>query len=72
MLLSEIISQYLNIKCNSFVLGGVKIKIYIKGGENNLDGKTYLALQQMKMDFSVERIKMGVDGIHNQNSILRK
>lgn len=55
-----------------FLLGGVKIKIYIKGGQNNYNGRTYLDLQQMKMDFGVERIKMGVDGIHNHNSILRK
>lgn len=32
----------------------------------------HLSVRQIKMDFSVKDIKMGVDGIHNGNSVLRK
>lgn len=48
------------------------MKAYIKAtkilGE---DGLTHLQLQQIKMDFNVKEIRMGVDGIHNGNSVLR-
>lgn len=36
------------------------------------DDKVHLSVRQMKMDFSVKDIKMGVDGIHNGNAVLRK
>ncbi|KAH1013732.1 protein takeout isoform X1 [Dendroctonus ponderosae] len=51
---------------------GVKVKAYLKAtkvlGE---DGLTHLQLQQIKMDFNVKDIRMGVDGIHNGNSVLQ-
>ncbi|XP_066247746.1 circadian clock-controlled protein daywake [Euwallacea similis] len=51
---------------------GVKVKSYIKADkEIGEDGLTYLRLQQIKMDFNVKDIKMGVDGIHNGNSVLQ-
>lgn len=34
------------------------------------DGRVYLQLQQIKMDFTVKEIRMGVDGIKNGNSVL--
>ncbi|XP_060518414.1 uncharacterized protein LOC132697138 [Cylas formicarius] len=51
---------------------GVKVKVYLKGARVPADDDlTYLQLQQMKMDFSVKNIKMGVDGIHKGNSVLQ-
>lgn len=51
----------------------MKVKAYLKANkEVGEDGLTYLQLQQIKMDFNVKDIKMGVDGIHNGNSVLRK
>ncbi|XP_072378894.1 protein takeout [Diabrotica undecimpunctata] len=50
---------------------GVKIKVYLKGSPRVINDKTYLIVQQMKMDFSVKDIKMGVDGIHNGNTVLQ-
>ncbi|KAL1490575.1 hypothetical protein ABEB36_013245 [Hypothenemus hampei] len=51
---------------------GVKVKAYLKAykvlGD---DGFNYLKLKQIKMDFSVKEIQMGVDGIHNGNSVLQ-
>lgn len=37
-----------------------------------VDGRKYLTLQQIKMDFSVKDIRMGVENVHNGNSVLRK
>ncbi|CAH1110148.1 unnamed protein product [Psylliodes chrysocephalus] len=50
---------------------GVKIKAYLRGAPKEINGRTYLTVQQMKMDFSVRDIKMGVDGIHNGNTVLQ-
>lgn len=36
------------------------------------NGLTFLSLDQVKMDFSVKDIKMGVDNIANGNSLIRK
>lgn len=54
-------------------LEGVKIKVYLKAAPYYADdGRVHLSVRQIKMDFSVKDIKMGVDGIHNGNSVLRK
>ncbi|XP_056633372.1 uncharacterized protein LOC130442972 [Diorhabda sublineata] len=50
---------------------GVKIKVYLRGSPRDINGRTYLIVQQMKMDFNVKEIKMGVDGIHNGNTVLQ-
>ncbi|XP_030766705.1 protein takeout [Sitophilus oryzae] len=51
---------------------GVKVKAYIRASRTpGDDGLSYLNLQQLKMDFSVKDIKMGVDGIHNGNAVLQ-
>ncbi|CAG9859245.1 unnamed protein product [Phyllotreta striolata] len=50
---------------------GVKIKAYLRGAPKEINGRQYLTVQQMKMDFSVKDIKMGVDGIHNGNTVLQ-
>ncbi|XP_050309869.1 protein takeout isoform X2 [Anthonomus grandis grandis] len=51
---------------------GVKVKAYLKAERvPGDDGLTHFKLQQIKMDFSVKDIKMGVDGIHNGNSVLQ-
>lgn len=36
-----------------------------------VDGRKYLTLQQIKMDFTVKDIKMGVENVHGGNSVLR-
>lgn len=36
------------------------------------NGLTFLSLDQVKMDFSVKDIKMGVDNIANGNALIRK
>lgn len=53
---------------------GVRAKVYFKALpqpdiENNL---TFLTLDQVKMDFSVKDIQMGVENISNGNSVIRK
>lgn len=51
---------------------GVRGKVYIRAKPNYVNGRTYLTLQQVKMDFSVKEIKMGVENVHNGNTVLRK
>lgn len=55
-----------------FVTEGVKAKVYIKANPHMIDGRKYLSLQQIKMDFSVKDIRMGVENVHGGNSVLRK
>ncbi|KAG5880989.1 hypothetical protein JTB14_017999 [Gonioctena quinquepunctata] len=50
---------------------GTKIKIYFKGTPQYVNGRPYFSLQQIKMDFSVRNIRMGVDGIQNGNTIIQ-
>ncbi|KOB52251.1 Juvenile hormone binding protein, partial [Operophtera brumata] len=49
---------------------GVKAKVYFRGAPYERDGKTYLKLQQLKLDFSVKDIQMGVNNLHNSNAVL--
>lgn len=51
---------------------GVKVKIYFKAQPHKIQGDTYLSLEQMKLDFSVKNIKMGVENVHDGNTVLRK
>ncbi|XP_077289069.1 juvenile hormone binding protein 2 [Arctopsyche grandis] len=49
---------------------GVKAKTYFRARPRRVNGVTYLTLEQLKMDFSVKDIKMGVENVHNGNTIL--
>ncbi|EFN67286.1 Circadian clock-controlled protein [Camponotus floridanus] len=49
---------------------GVKAKVFIRARPFLVEGRRYLRLQQLKMDFSVQDIKMGVENVRNSNSIL--
>lgn len=51
---------------------GVKAKVYFRGAPYERDGRTYLRLQQLKLDFSVKDIQMGVENLQNGNAVLRK
>ncbi|XP_011309504.1 protein takeout [Fopius arisanus] len=50
---------------------GVKAKIFIRAKPYLNEGHKYLRLQQLKMDFSVQKIKMGVENVHDGNTILQ-
>ncbi|XP_037953523.1 protein takeout [Teleopsis dalmanni] len=50
----------------------VKAKIYFKANAHESeDGHTYLTAEQVKMDFSVKDIQMGVENIANGNSVIQ-
>lgn len=52
---------------------GVKAKVYFKASPQPTDdGYTFMNIDSVKMDFSVQDIKMGVDNIANGNSIIRE
>ncbi|XP_015523632.1 protein takeout [Neodiprion pinetum] len=50
---------------------GVKAKVFIRAKPTPIGGRQYLHLQQLKMDFSVQNIKMGVENVHDGNTILQ-
>ncbi|KAF5283930.1 hypothetical protein FQR65_LT13691 [Abscondita terminalis] len=50
---------------------GVRAKVYVRAKPVSKQGKTYLTLQQLKMDFSIKDIKMGVDNVHNGNAVIQ-
>ncbi|RZC39112.1 JHBP domain containing protein [Asbolus verrucosus] len=50
---------------------GIKCKVYIRATPHNVGGRTFLALQQIKMDFSVKHIRMGVENVHNGNAVIQ-
>ncbi|XP_041973831.1 protein takeout [Aricia agestis] len=49
---------------------GVKAKVYFRGEPYTKKGKTYLKLKQLKLDFSVKSIRMGVENLENSNAVL--
>ncbi|CAH2262287.1 protein takeout [Pararge aegeria] len=49
----------------------VKAKVYFRGEPYERDGQTFLQLKQLKLDFSVKDIKMGVENLENSNSVLQ-
>ncbi|XP_003699595.1 juvenile hormone binding protein 2 [Megachile rotundata] len=49
---------------------GVKAKVFIRARPFSYQGRYYLRLQQLKMDFSVQNIKMGVENIRDSNAII--
>ncbi|XP_055384414.1 uncharacterized protein LOC129614053 [Condylostylus longicornis] len=51
---------------------GVRAKIYLKGMPIvKKDGLHYLTIQQVKMDFNVKEIQMGVENIAHGNSVIK-
>ncbi|KYN26919.1 Protein takeout [Trachymyrmex cornetzi] len=48
----------------------VRAKVFIRAKPFLYEGRRYLRLQQLKMDFSVKDIRMGVENVLNTNSIL--
>jgi hypothetical protein len=50
---------------------GIKCKVYIRASPHRVGDRAFLALQQIKMDFSVKHIRMGVENVHNGNSVIR-
>lgn len=55
-----------------FLSEGVKAKVYFRAAQHNYHGRNYLSVEELKMDFSVKDIKMGVQNLHNQNPVLGK
>jgi len=55
-----------------FVAEGVKAKVYFRAAAHRVKGRTFLQVEDMKMDFSVRDIKMGIENLHNGNTVLRK
>lgn len=55
-----------------FVAEGVKAKVYFRARAHHVKGRTFLQVEDMKMDFSVKDIKMGIENLHNGNAVLRK
>ncbi|KAK2576595.1 hypothetical protein KPH14_005265 [Odynerus spinipes] len=50
---------------------GVKAKVFIRAKPFSYQDRRYLRLQQLKMDFSVKDINMGVENVHDGNTILQ-
>lgn len=52
---------------------GVKCKVYFKGVpyQKEDDDRTFLGVENVKMDFSVKDIEMGVEN-ENNNKVIRK
>lgn len=49
---------------------GVKAKVYFRASVEDEEGVQYLKLEDLKMDFSVRDIKMGIQNVHNGNTVL--
>ncbi|KAJ8673662.1 hypothetical protein QAD02_004924 [Eretmocerus hayati] len=50
---------------------GVKAKVFIRAKPYEAQGKKFLRLQQLKMDFTVRDLKMGVENVHGGNTIIQ-
>lgn len=51
-------------------IDGVRAKVYLKGNVVSRDGRQYLESEDLKMDFSVKEIQMGIKNIHNGNTVI--
>lgn len=58
----------------SSIAEGVRAKVYFKASPQPdiENGLTFLTLDEVKMDFSVKDIKMGVENISNGNVVIRE
>lgn len=51
----------------------MRAKVYFKAVPvDQIDGLTYLRVEEAKMDFSVKNIQMGVDNVAGGNAVIRK
>lgn len=49
---------------------GVRAKVYLKANPVMRNGRKHLHLEDLKMDFSVKNIQMGIKNIHNGNTVI--
>uniref|UniRef100_A0A023F804 Putative odorant binding protein n=1 Tax=Triatoma infestans TaxID=30076 RepID=A0A023F804_TRIIF len=49
---------------------GVRAKTYLRASKQIVDGITFLQLEDLKMDFSVRELQMGIENIHNGNAVI--
>ncbi|KAK9497009.1 hypothetical protein O3M35_012803 [Rhynocoris fuscipes] len=49
---------------------GVRAKTYLRASKQNIDGVNFLRLEDLKMDFSVRDIQMGIENLHNGNAVI--
>lgn len=60
-----------SISCNYFLfLDGVRAKIYFRAQPHQVGNHVYLSVEEIKMDFSVQDIKMGISNVQNSNAVL--
>lgn len=74
---SVVLYIHFNFKPNdfySYLIEGVRVKAYLKALPQRLDnGYTFMQVDDdIKMDFSVKDIRMGVENLANGNTVLRK
>lgn len=55
-----------------FLSEGVRAKVYFRAKAHDVGKHVFLSIEEIKMDFSVKDIKMGIKNIHNGNSVLGK
>nr|CAD7456210.1 unnamed protein product [Timema tahoe] len=51
---------------------GVKAKIYFRATPQMYKGRKYLVTEEIKMDFGVKDINMGIENLHSGNTVIRK
>ncbi|KAJ9577482.1 hypothetical protein L9F63_005983 [Diploptera punctata] len=50
---------------------GVKAKVYFRARPHQVQGHTFLQVEDAKMDFAVRNIKMGIENLHNGNDVMK-
>lgn len=54
------------------LIEGVRAKIYFQASVKDINDQQHLQLEDLKMDFSVRNLQMGIKNVHNGNAILGK
>lgn len=44
--------------------------MYFRASEYQAEGRSYLQVEDLKMDFSVKSIQMGIQNVHNGNAVI--
>lgn len=53
-----------------YISDGVRAKVYFRASPVDINGQRYLKLEDLKMDFSVKDLQMGIRNVHNGNAVL--
>lgn len=66
------LNLYYSFSFPFYFADGVRAKVYFRAQPHTVGSHVYLSVEEIKMDFSVQEINMGIRNLHNGNAVLGK